>query len=332
MNGTSQKLKSNKTSSAILDKYTVQEKVVPLLKAIRTKEPAVMMAALAVFAQIASLVDTDFFAMDCLPILWSFSLGPLLNLQQFSEFMNLIKKMSAKIEEEQMKKLKDLSIESANGFDATRSKDLMSIGSSNDNFGESDSGERDFERLVLGKSLGFREIGSIRPQPQSFQSTQAWSPAFSWPTSPQGSSMNSVLQPQPTSSSGAITPDQGLHGFAPLKPSPIGSNLDTRGTSWDTFQPIQSMRPTQFTNLGANPLASSQQANAKFPSTWTSPPITNNSTFTWTNPPAPQNLVANSMPNNDFNQPIPSRNPFSLPPPVSQSGAKTGLDKYESLI
>ena len=34
---------SKKTSpSAVLDKYTVQEKVVPLLKAIKTKEPAVM--------------------------------------------------------------------------------------------------------------------------------------------------------------------------------------------------------------------------------------------------------------------------------------------------
>lgn len=30
------------TPSAVLDKYTVQEKVVPLLKAIKTKEPAVM--------------------------------------------------------------------------------------------------------------------------------------------------------------------------------------------------------------------------------------------------------------------------------------------------
>jgi SCY1-like protein 2 len=31
-----------KTSSVVLDKYTIQEKVVPLVKAIKTKEPAVM--------------------------------------------------------------------------------------------------------------------------------------------------------------------------------------------------------------------------------------------------------------------------------------------------
>ena len=34
-----------KSSSVILDKYTIQEKVVPLMKAIKTKEPAVMVSA-----------------------------------------------------------------------------------------------------------------------------------------------------------------------------------------------------------------------------------------------------------------------------------------------
>ena len=34
-------------SSVILDKYTIQEKVVPLLKAIKTKEPAVMVSVVS---------------------------------------------------------------------------------------------------------------------------------------------------------------------------------------------------------------------------------------------------------------------------------------------
>jgi SCY1-like protein 2 len=34
----------SKQNSVILDKYTIQEKVVPLLKAIKTKEPAVMVS------------------------------------------------------------------------------------------------------------------------------------------------------------------------------------------------------------------------------------------------------------------------------------------------
>ena len=322
--------KSPKASSTILDKYTVQEKVVPLLKAIKTKEPAVMMAAMAVFSQIGNIVDKDFFAMECLPILWAFSLGPLLNLQQFSEFMILIKKMSSKIEQEQMKKLKELSINSTNGFDIARSTDLMNMGSSIDPFGESNGEENDFERLVLGKSSGPLENGSARPQPSRAQSVQGSLPAFSWPSSPQDSSMNSVLHPQPVGRSGAITPDQSLNSFAPLKPSPTGSNFN----AWNTVQPTQFLQASQTTIPAANPWITSQ-ANTKFPNAWTSPSAPNSNTFAWNNPPAPQNPVANNTLNNGFGQSTISQNAFSMPPPPSmanQDRPKTGLDKYESLI
>ena len=40
------------------------------------------MAALNVFKQVGKIADTDFIAMEVLPIMWAFSLGPLLNLQQ----------------------------------------------------------------------------------------------------------------------------------------------------------------------------------------------------------------------------------------------------------
>ena len=80
----------------ILDKFTVQEKVVPLLKGIKTKEPGVMMAVLRVFKQVAEVADSDYLAMEVLPLLWQFSLGPLLNLQQFQAFMALIKALSGK--------------------------------------------------------------------------------------------------------------------------------------------------------------------------------------------------------------------------------------------
>jgi hypothetical protein len=40
------------------------------------------MAALNVFRQVGRLADSDFLAMEVLPIVWSMSLGPLLNLEQ----------------------------------------------------------------------------------------------------------------------------------------------------------------------------------------------------------------------------------------------------------
>lgn len=73
---------TRKEDCPALDKYTIQEKIVPLLKGIKTKEPAVMMAALDVFAQIGGLCDREVVAMELLPGLWAMSLGPLLGLAQ----------------------------------------------------------------------------------------------------------------------------------------------------------------------------------------------------------------------------------------------------------
>jgi SCY1-like protein 2 len=61
-----------KMTSVILDKYTIQEKVVPLLKGIKTKEPAVMMAALDVFQEIGKTADYEFMATDGEHPLFSF--------------------------------------------------------------------------------------------------------------------------------------------------------------------------------------------------------------------------------------------------------------------
>lgn len=44
LDGVAQREKPKASSSTALDKFTVQEKVMPLLKAIKTKEPAVMVS------------------------------------------------------------------------------------------------------------------------------------------------------------------------------------------------------------------------------------------------------------------------------------------------
>lgn len=74
--------KTKADDSPVLDKYTVQEKVIPLLKGIKTKEPAVMMETLSVFREIGKTCDREVVAMDILPTLWAMSFGPLLGLEQ----------------------------------------------------------------------------------------------------------------------------------------------------------------------------------------------------------------------------------------------------------
>ncbi|KAI6784244.1 Protein kinase-like protein-like protein [Emericellopsis cladophorae] len=142
------------SSSSALDKYTMQEKIVPLVRGIKTKEPAVMMAALNVLRIVGQTADADFVAMDILPILWSMSLGPLLELKQFQTFMELIKLLSSRVEEEQTRKLQELG--GTNGS-ATVSKgeDMLSFGgltgTAFDATGPAGN-EDDFESLVKGRS------------------------------------------------------------------------------------------------------------------------------------------------------------------------------------
>ena len=54
-----QEVKSKGDEEPALDKYTVQEKVIPLLKGIKTKEPAVMMETLFVFNEIGRTYDGE---------------------------------------------------------------------------------------------------------------------------------------------------------------------------------------------------------------------------------------------------------------------------------
>jgi len=340
-------------SSAILDKYTVQEKVVPLLKAMKTKEPAVMMAALAVFKQVGKIADSEFLAMDVLPILWTFSLGPLLNLQQFQEFMTLIKALSAKIEQEQTRKLRDLASNSSSSMENARSNDLMNMGSSNgigSSSGGDDVGENTFERLVLGKgtSNGSDMLSdTLRPQPQRAQSTTTPTTVFSWSTpslSPNPNqrntpalSSNGVFSTQP--SSRAITPDQTLSAFTALKPAPPG-------TTNATANGLSSFAPMQPTN-----------AMSSFPSMQPMQPVSA-TTSSWTfNPPQSQSTQFPSLQPHHHPPTHTAFPTFSIAPPPSATsqqphyGAglgrstsatmarpqqpqqqKKGLDAFESLL
>lgn len=271
--GVADKRTTSTSSSAILDKFTVQEKIVPLLKGIKTKEPGVMMASLRVFKQVGEVADSDFLAMDVLPTLWAMSLGPLLNLQQFQAFMTLIKKLGGRIEREQIKKLQELGSSSSAG-----------VGSANVGFGARGGGrqeglnglgngeEADFETLVSGRKAaggndndlmntwGVPANSSARPTNGRSQSSQD-TPMFSWqssaplPTSTtsQPQAMNALRSPrQQHPSSRAITPDHTLSSFAaltpasqfsqPLQPSrQAGSSVVSSGLP---TRPAQQLAPT----------------------------------------------------------------------------------------
>ena len=351
---------SSERSISSLDKFTMQEKVVPLLKGIKTKEPAVMMAALKVFRQIGAVADAEFLATDVLPTLWNFSLGPLLDLSQFKEFMDVIKSLSARIENEQIRKLQEISSSKVPELRATSSTTgSLSNGASQSK--QVAGVEEDFEKLVLGnKSTDKGDIFAgalsdgqkLTQNPASF----SWSPASAvnatTTLSNQPTSFLPALQPRPISRT--VTPDVSISAFPSLQPTQQSSASIWGGASSPPPFPTQSQpQISQPSSYLSNP-----------PSSLSSPPIASNTTWQLPPPPGTQRSQPPSFQpsiapvlasNNQANVwSSPSYGNLSIPtqsrPGVGGSTGsmsvlqpqntqqlmsqqkKTGLDKYESLL
>ena len=368
--GISDKKPSSATSSAILDKFTVQEKVVPLLKGIKTKEPGVMMAALRVFKQVGEVVDSEYLATDVLPTLWTLSLGPLLNLLQFKAFMALIKKLSDRIEREHIKKLQEIGSASTTTVGSGISARGARQGADGLNGLGGVQEEADFETLVSGRSKSnannnelmndWGTAQSARPSNPRAQTSQE-TPIFSWqtpvPTSTtaQPQSMTALKATTNLAGSRAITPDHTLSSFAALTPSSQYS------------QPLQPNRPGSSSGSSAPQMRSAQQsASSNGASIDWSAAAASNPSSAWTNQRPLQQPLGNSF--GATTRSSGAINSFSLtPPPTSPQGVgqfgtsmqplqppsgggwgqpiqqqqtqkpstqaqKTGLDKYESLL
>ncbi|KAH0100806.1 kinase-like protein, partial [Aureobasidium melanogenum] len=352
---------SKLSSSQVLDKFTIQEKVVPLMKGIKTKEPGVMMAALKVFRQIGQVVDSDFLAIEALPILWSFSLGPLLDLEQFQAFMTLIKSLSSRIEREHTRKLQELGSSNGTGSARSGARQPTAFQSSSTTNGD----EVDFASLVSGrKGTATPDImndwGPPTAKPASTQpsngipSTSQASNLSSWasPAPAQASRLNSL---QSAATQRTVTPDLNS-SFAALTPaSPFNAPLQP-----SSRQPSSS----SFTSPPLNPSANNTSTSINWSagttspntSTWSSqqqrptnggilpPPTQRTSSFTIPPPPSfttqspvtPNAYSAFSMP---AMQPQQTQQRQALQQQTLQqqqqqqkTNQSSGLDKYQSLI
>lgn len=326
------------SSSTALDKYTMQEKIVPLVKAIKTKEPAVMVEALNVLRVVGDYADPEFIAMDILPILWHMSLGPLLNLKQFQTFMELIKSLSKKVEEEQTKKLQELS-GVTNGSTPGPADDFMSFGGITGTEFDTATGatEDDFEKLVKGKSSanninpmdsGWNDSASRSPMASpGLKSTKA---SFSWSTPSPTTAM------APVSSVGGFKSQQGsfrtvtpdLTSYQTMSPSSTQFSQPLQPNNASSTFPTPSAQPAAATSVNwstasvapPNPWASSSPAAPSLQTMGSSispPPSTNYG-----------GGLNNSMASLSMNQQRPAMNTanrsgssFSLPPPPGNSKA-----------
>lgn len=131
----------------ILDRYTLTDKVVPLLAKIKTKEPAVMLATLAVHERMGEKVSIETVATLILPQLWSMSVGPLLNKAQFERFQAVITRLGDRVKLEHGKRLEELGHLEEGGVAATANARNQAGTLPN---GLTSNGEIDFESLVRG--------------------------------------------------------------------------------------------------------------------------------------------------------------------------------------
>ena len=329
---------STTANGAILDKYTIQEKVVPLLKAIKTKEPAVMLAALNVFQQVGKLADIEFIASDILPCLYVFSLGPLLNLEQFQAYMTLIKSLSARIEQEQTRKLQNLSSTSRGGAGLAKTN-----GAAN---GPADA-ETDFESLVTGRAASNNQTNGFdadwstdaanassatRPRVDHQQSASAatfsWSTpsAASQPLRPQAQTRASTMAMQPAMASRTVTPDNTLSSFTTLSPARAGqsstmtpaphSTQSSTSVDWSTAVTPTSSNWSTPLQPQSHGIPTSQATTTMYGQIHPVPLLSKLAVSTPTIAPPPASTQRNGYPGVQQNR----------------QAAKQGMDKYESLL
>lgn len=350
------------SATSILDKYTIQEKVVPLLRATKTKEPAVMMAALDVFRQVGQIADAEFLALEVLPIMWRFSLGPLLNLQQFGGYMDLIKSISTRVEREQTRKLQELAStsETANFKNSTSSPS----GVMND-LGVGSNGEdvkTDFERLVLGRpdapkpSDGrWGDWSSVPPSSNNVSKGGATSPAFSWSsnTNHSNADRSGAVASLSSQNSRSITPDRSMSKFPTLEPASTQRSSMGSSSSTSHRYTMSVSGPNPFGGQSTSGSSTSLAALASMrgqnmPSTNQPQQNLNSPSFAIAPPPSSNFQPSASVsPYGGLSSPGQNQAKSSLPQwsttlgnAASQNGVsaqsttsgKQGLDKYESLL
>lgn len=336
------------SSSSALDKYTMQEKIVPLVKVIKTKEPAVMMAARDVLNVVGQAADAEFVAMDILPILWTMSLGPLLNLKQFQTFMDLIKSLSRRVEDEQTRKLQELTGTSNGSTVVAANDDFLAFGgvtgTAFDPSNGGGGGEDDFEALVKGRAGGSSSNGNApswddAPVASSISATTTGTTARSSSSTPQTPSFSwSTQSPvSQTSTSGfggnlqaqqpsfrTVTPD--LARFESMKPASTQFSQPLQPTSASSFQQQQQQLPRNNSSSSVN--WSTASSSNRFTPPPMAPNYSSNLSMTSTTSNSGYGAgLGSSMSNMSLGNQRPpamtasSSSSFSLPPPPSGSGA-----------
>lgn len=281
------------------------------------------MAALQVFRQVGKVADGPFMALEVIPCLWAFSLGPLLNLDQFQEFMALIKALSTRVEQEQVRKLEQLGGRAGSSWQNSTAADS--------------GGEQDFESLVTGRAPAVVAATSTNGNADSWEN--------SWDV-PVPVSRAPTLQPKPAAAT--RQPASALSATVPAWPTTLPSRSNpTSRTMAPTPRPapqngaLSQASQSRTQSARQAPAAASTKPNY---STWNAAPISD-SGDPWSGPPAARPLGM------QLGGPSSAANPWAAmdstwgQPNISLDTSRAGaggfgqtaaredsMDKYDSLL
>ncbi|KAG0276730.1 hypothetical protein BGZ95_007125 [Linnemannia exigua] len=190
------------TIMKILDKFTITEKLIPLLRNIKTREVNVTMATLQVYQEMGKYVDKEVIGNSILPSLWGLALGPNLKAEQFESFMSTINELSTKVHQQHLRHLQELKKleDQTKSFAASSDPTVVANGGG--------STLNDFEKLVGGgganSTSGAATPNSVRQSssdnPFKIASDNPFSPNNGGQESPMDmfGDMSSALPPMPS--------------------------------------------------------------------------------------------------------------------------------------
>ncbi|KAJ1650626.1 Protein kinase domain-containing protein ppk32 [Dispira simplex] len=116
----------------ILDKFTMIEKLIPMLKRTKTREPGVLLAILIVYEEMGTkYLEKETIATEIMGEVWRICMEPQLSSVQFQRFMGVIKQLGDQVETLQLKHLQDVaklnnSATATAPIDGSSSSDLIS--------------------------------------------------------------------------------------------------------------------------------------------------------------------------------------------------------------
>lgn len=273
-----------------LDQTSLTQKLVPLLSKIRTKEPAVTMATLAVQEATGMKVDREAVATLVLPQLWAMSMGPLLTVSQFKRFMEVIRKLGDRVEREHDQYLRD----------SQRIEDRSATAAHGAN-GVNVDGGVDFESLVTNGSAG-GNVATVKAD-TVIDSSKNWEDDV-W-----GSIFTSSPATPPMQSPTISPPPAPAFQQTQSMPSPPRPSTTIRAASKSILNP-------SARRLGATPIPSTSFSAASFsPPPISSPHAAPFSTSSFITP-----QIQPSMPATTTQSPAPNYNiSLTATPPITMS-------------